>query len=426
MADVRSLLRQQREARRINHPNAAYSDAGKLLCTLCREQVRTEALWDNHLQTPSHRQNAQRSRAAATAAIQKSTNDTNGTATGPAPVDGENASSADSGMASRPKRKLSEDEDGDEPMDDAARSKRSRAETAPDADDKNGSRRPRSTSETLSPPSLTRRTSTTPSQGVELQIPSRPATPSHKDGSSASTPGNSNSIVSAAASRLAAAAAKSTSAEASKPSSTSADVDESEWAAFEAEIAAASAPHAEDATISAPAMTAEESAAAAAGPDGDGADPSKRKMKADVDLEDEKEEATRALEDEFEEMEELEARVQRLREKRDDIFRRRRESQGQAGAAAPEKVNGVGKENVQGSAAAADTVVVEEEDEDDEDDDDDDDDDWDSFRFRGRQEITDVQEAQNVEEQFVREQIPSRPNFDRGGDASIESVRISM
>jgi zinc finger protein 830 len=125
-------------------------------------------------------------------------------------------------------------------------------------------------------------------------------------------------------------------------------------------------------------MTAEESAAVAQlTQNSEDTDGNKRKTKAEVDLEDEKEEATRALEDEFEEMEELEARVQRLRDKREDIRRKRSESQGQATAAVPAKLNGVGKENIQGTVAEA--TAVDEEDEEEEEDDD-----WDSFRLRGR------------------------------------------
>ncbi|KAL2206978.1 hypothetical protein CC79DRAFT_909794 [Sarocladium strictum] len=385
MADVRSLLRQQREARRIDHPHAAYSDAGKLLCTLCREPVKTEALWEGHTQSATHRQNVQQARAAALSQSKDADIAAKGLQQTDADSHEENGSFGnESTVASHPKRKHSRDEDGDEPMDESVRRKRSRPDIVgtPNRSDSDKETRPhRSNSDALTPPTLARRASTTPSQGVELQIPSRPATPSHRDGSSASTPGT---VASGAAAngqqttRLATGlSAMATGSEIDGPSAK--EVDESEWAAFEADIAATSVPYDEDATISAPAMTAEEAAAAAAKAD-DEADASKRKSKADVDLEDEKEEATRALEDEFEEMEELEARVQRLREKREDIRRKRSESQGQATAAVPTKLNGVGKENLQ--ETIAETAAVESDE--DEEEDDEDEDDWDSFRFRGR------------------------------------------
>ncbi|CAD0047110.1 unnamed protein product [Aureobasidium pullulans] len=54
MADVRSLLRNERASRRINHPHATYSDSGKLLCAVCNLQIKTESLWDNHVKSPQH------------------------------------------------------------------------------------------------------------------------------------------------------------------------------------------------------------------------------------------------------------------------------------------------------------------------------------------------------------------------------------
>ncbi|CAD0087743.1 unnamed protein product [Aureobasidium vineae] len=54
MADVRSLLRNERVSRRINHPHANYSDSGKLLCAVCNIQIKTESLWDNHIKSAQH------------------------------------------------------------------------------------------------------------------------------------------------------------------------------------------------------------------------------------------------------------------------------------------------------------------------------------------------------------------------------------
>lgn len=54
MADVRSLLRNERVSRRINHPHANYSDSGKLSCAICNIQIKTESLWENHINSPQH------------------------------------------------------------------------------------------------------------------------------------------------------------------------------------------------------------------------------------------------------------------------------------------------------------------------------------------------------------------------------------
>ncbi|POR32630.1 Zinc finger protein, partial [Tolypocladium paradoxum] len=175
MADVRSLLRQQRAARRIEHPSAAYTEAGKLLCTLCREQIKAEALWDAHVQSENHRRRLQS-------------------------ADEANGQPRSDAAGTKHKRKLDVDGEGAE-MDDAVRRKRSRAHVAEvGGPDKEGTAEQTSSKEAaLTPHALVRRTSTTPSQGVELQIPSRPATPSRRDASSASTPGGPSSVPSQAA-----------------------------------------------------------------------------------------------------------------------------------------------------------------------------------------------------------------------------------
>ncbi|KAG9827254.1 hypothetical protein KCU98_g14971, partial [Aureobasidium melanogenum] len=54
MADVRSLLRNERASRRINHPHANYSESGKLLCAVCNVYIKTESLWENHIKSSQH------------------------------------------------------------------------------------------------------------------------------------------------------------------------------------------------------------------------------------------------------------------------------------------------------------------------------------------------------------------------------------
>jgi zinc finger protein 830 len=142
------------------------------------------------------------------------------------------------------------------------------------------------------------------------------------------------------------------------------EVNEDEWAAFEADIAAAEVPAATSYTegvISAPAMSAAELAAK------EKEEENKRKReRLEAELEGDKEDAARKLEDEFEEMEGLEQRVKKLREKREALRK---------------------KESVVGLAEAPPIPPPEgdthEEDEEDEDEDDADDDDWDGFRMKG-------------------------------------------
>ena len=353
---MRSLLRQQRAARRIEHPSAAYTDAGKLLCTLCREQIKAETLWDSHVQSDNHKRRLQ----------------------SPAKANGQTRGSDAAGTTQ--KRKLdAESEDVD--MGDAVRRKRSRGDLAEavDTDSVGKETGTESTAEQTSgreaahtPPTLARRTSTTPSQGVELQIPSRPATPSRRDTSS-STPSGASSVPSQTAGPTTSLPSRQASnlVTADSTSSAAAPVDEAEWDAFQADIAALTTPYDQDAVISAPAMTAEESAAAA-----EGQTEGPRKPQVDVDIEDEREEATRAMEDEFDEMQGLEERVKRLKEKR-EALRKRGESQGQETLEKPPRE--LSKENVD-EAAVADGDAEDDDEEDDEEDDDEDD--WDGFRFR--------------------------------------------
>ncbi len=63
MADVRSLLRNERVQRRINHPQAHYSATGTLECTVCHIPLKSDAeVWNKHLKTPQHAMRAERLR----------------------------------------------------------------------------------------------------------------------------------------------------------------------------------------------------------------------------------------------------------------------------------------------------------------------------------------------------------------------------
>ncbi|GAB0132563.1 hypothetical protein EsDP_00000995 [Epichloe bromicola] len=376
-SDVRSLLRQQRAARRINHPHAAYSDAGKLLCSLCREQLKAESLWDTHLLSQSHKghlqQQQQKQQQRKVSSVESSL-----------PLD-------ETSNGRIAKRKLdSADTLEDVEMRDAVRRKRSKSDLmtlaglplnggdgkseilTPDQIPSAGSNN--SKGSTRTPPGLTR-TLSTPSQGVELQIPSRPATPAYRDGGSTSSSGGyfgaqsqngpSTPVAPRAPATTTTGAARTTS-KADSAAAAAAPVDESEWAAFEADIAAATVPYDQGAVISAPAMTSEEAAAAK---EAEEAASAERKLQVDIDIEAEKEEAKRALEDEFDQMKGLEERVDKLKEMRAAYLKKRSESI---------SCDGVPKPVLEVSNGVRDGVV----DDDDDDDDDEDEDDWDSFRFR--------------------------------------------
>lgn len=303
MSDARSLLRQQQASRRITHPHALYSPTGKLSCSLCRAPVKTEALWDAHIRSASHRE--------ALKAL---------------------ASAREQERAAGVKRKHEEEEEEEEGTEEEERRKRSRAGPAQSAAS-SGSEGGGS------------RASNTPSQGVEVSIPSRPATPkAPREGPAPS---------------------------AATPLQGKAAVDEAEWAAFEADIAAATEPYDESAVISAPAVPV----GGVIEEEEEGGEGKRRGREAEV--EGEREDAERAMAEEFDEMEELEGRARRLRERREAL--RARASRGDLKAAdggekGPEK--GVDKEN----AAAAE----EEEEEDDESEDEEDDYAWGGLRYAGR------------------------------------------
>ncbi len=374
MADVRALLRQQRAARRIDHPHASYSDAGRLVCTVCSEAVKTESLWDGHLRSAAHRQRLQ--------ALHQSSAKSSGNGY---------AGFVDQGASH--KRKLGDsDEDMADHDDEDARRKRTRPDedgtttTTPVKKDDTKSGKP------ITPP-LARRASGTPTAGVELQIPSRPATPSATGSTPMSTTPKSAPIgrsplipdeAAAQATATALAAATGSTHPTSNLATTStaaAPIDEDEWAAFEADLvhgtadqsssrpAAAAALLDSDAVISAPVMSAAEVAAKSQEEEQE-----KRRALVDIQIEDEKEDATRALETEFEVMEELEARARRLRERR-EALRVQGGNNGTSAAPVAVTTEAVGKEAaVLGKENSAD--------QEDEDDEDDEEDDWDGFRFR--------------------------------------------
>ncbi|ESZ91962.1 hypothetical protein SBOR_7652 [Sclerotinia borealis F-4128] len=298
MADVRSLLRNERAARRIQHKHAGYSTAGILMCHVCHLQLKSESLWEGHLRSPGHiirlskQQEAERERNAA--------------------------ADTDGGEGNNKKRKA-DDEEEDIGYGTGTSKKRSKAS-------------PISLEESFVPATeISKERSESPSKsGIppDMQIPSRPATP-----------------------------AKITK---SPPPINQTTVDEDEWAAFEADVAAADVPAEveSEAVISAPAMTTAEVAARSTEEE-----KTRKKQILEAELEGDKEDADKKLQDEFETMESLELKVKRLREKREAL----REKQNKASAPTETPI-------------AVDTL--EDDDDDDDEDEDEDEDNWDGFRLR--------------------------------------------
>ncbi|KAI1760032.1 hypothetical protein GGR53DRAFT_104773 [Hypoxylon sp. FL1150] len=355
MADARALLRAHRADNRIKHPHAAYSDAGSLLCKLCHESVKSEALWERHIRDLNHAKRLQTLQDAPHSQPQ------------PTPADGKIINTCTS----------------------TAKRKHGDVDTVTsDAEGEGGDaiRKKRSKNDVISPSYAGQKTQTPPALGRrEIAIPSRPATPAA--GSNSTAPVGRSPLIDSGAVKASFASAPTTQSTllistqslvvpensintTNNQSVPSSSVDEAEWAAFEAEMATAEEPTARrapqysaEAIISAPAMTNEQVAAKSQEEQNE-----RRKHLLDTEIADEREEATRALEAEFEEMEELEGRVRRLKERREEL---RKGNLVTLRAVATDKVPMAidGKENSRD--------ISEEED-----DNDDDGDDWDAFRFR--------------------------------------------
>jgi len=56
MSDARALLKQARQTRRITHPYAKYNTQGMLYCTACVQKIPSEALWEPHINSISHKE----------------------------------------------------------------------------------------------------------------------------------------------------------------------------------------------------------------------------------------------------------------------------------------------------------------------------------------------------------------------------------
>ncbi|WEW58262.1 hypothetical protein PRK78_003730 [Emydomyces testavorans] len=153
-------------------------------------------------------------------------------------------------------------------------------------------------------------------------------------------------------------------------------IDEDEWVAFERDVVAptkvqipAAAALAAGATISAAPVSAAELA------EREEEERKARTRGREAELQGEQEEATRTLEDELDEMEQLDERVRRLKEKREEILRRRQESLMQ------DNTVGQGGQGGQTGEETRTSENTHEKENEDEEEVDEDDDEWDKWHF---------------------------------------------
>lgn len=267
MADVRSMLRNERVARRLNHPHLTYSTTGTLVCLVCHIQLKSEALWNNHLDSNQHAMRLQRIRDNALGRPPGA----------PPPTENSNGQLPESTNGSK-KRK---------------------------ADDTNRNTTKKSK----------------PANGAPAGFFDEEAL--YQDQSSDSEPQKITRVhLRQLSDNLPSTSTKSprNHPDQNPTPPTTADpatVDEDEWAAFERDIATPpSKPSAltAAATISAAPVSSAELAAQSL-EEGD----LQKKSLREVELEGEKEDAARQMEEELEEMAGFDERVKRLREKREQL-----------------------------------------------------------------------------------------------------------
>lgn len=269
MADVRSLLRNERNSRRINHPQATYSTTGTLVCLVCHIQLKAESLWNKHLRSSQHAMRLQRIRDG-----------TLGRPPGaPAPVESEPAPMNNNVTSGHSKKRKADDEG--QPVN----NKKNKAVDGVPEEFFDDGKEERSESEELPEPSSTISHPTKPSKQAPLP-PSEALLPS-------------NTLPT--------------------PPTAASTIDESEWAAFERDVASPPpqlSALTSAATISAAPLTAAEIAAQSRQEAS-----LQAKEKREAELEGEKEDAARQMEEEFEDMAGLEERVRVLKEKREALRR---------------------------------------------------------------------------------------------------------
>ncbi|KAI4107357.1 MAG: hypothetical protein L6R37_001718 [Teloschistes peruensis] len=287
MADVRSMLRSERANRRITHPHLSYSTTGTLICLICDTQVKSETLWNKHLASSKHAKNLQNvpKKHKPLTASPKARDTTNGS-----------------------KKRKANDDSSDEDT-----RKRTRGEQSLDQEDS--------------------RIVESPSQGNSAKTNGRPMAELKRkrstvepEESQRALPGKNNVTLNQENIPTYPLPSNDASTSQIQPNPT-AQVDEDEWAAFQRDVASLP-PETSALTAAADISAAPLTAAELAAQSREQAS-TQAKERRDAEIEGEKEDAARQMEEEFEEMAELEDRVRRLREKREEL--RRREVEGEKG-----------------------------------------------------------------------------------------------
>ena len=286
MADVRALLRNERLARRIAHPNAIYSSSGTLSCNVCNLRLQADSLWGPHLAGKVHRQNLQRQQSAPSASLSvaKPPSSTS-TMTMPHTTNGTG------------RKRKADDEDVEDIHFNGKKRKAADYESEDDTRQESTS----AVGEVSMPSAFTNGSSSTK---TNTDIPSK------QDEMDEEESGNTESTKELISSTTAIPAASG--------------VDEDEYAAFEAAIADVTADNESTqrpavsalmsgADIAAAPITAAELASRQAD------ELNQQRKGRDAEIDGEKEDAARALEEEFDEMDQLEARVRKLREMRERL-----------------------------------------------------------------------------------------------------------
>lgn len=297
MANVRSLLRNERAIRQIPHPHASYSSTGSLQCNVCRVPLKSDAeIWNKHLKSSQHAMRAERLRISSGKPAHQSTDATGNQAL----------------LQSTNKKRKAEDDEEE--------GSRKRKKPTPDPEDTLPDTKP----------------------------------------SAANIVPTSSEATSQEASKLQASPEQDSTGSREMRASTDAGIDEDEWAAFERDIARPASPvspisltatHHPSALNAAATITATPiTAAELTAQQSESAEGSSRRETRDLEIEAEREDAARALEQEFDEMEALEDRVRRLKKKREEIRRGMvRAEYGVRdmveGAVAAEAMNGLDEEN---------------------------------------------------------------------------------
>ena len=400
MADVRALLKEQQAARRIQHPDVTYSTTGRLICLVCNLQLKSESLWAGHQRSPNHKRLLQEAQSTKVGA-KKVPPDSSGSSgktitqddiTNPPTLKRTSEDEDDERAPVSPSKKRKGRDLDDTPDKDEAIRKRSRSHIDPtqpipkyapslpgflpegffdagnaprESDSKTGKeedgekegqppKTPAPKKDNVTPPMLT----------GEFTLASRPLTPldtsrsASRSGSKPLTPMDvgtpSKNPLSRSSTLQTITSAAEVGDDKKEEKKIQAQIDEDEWAAFEADIAAAEAvPDA--AFITAAPVSADEMANMTV----EETYLSKRE-RLERDREQEREDIINKALDEQNEMRELEARVNKLKARAEEV----------------KKLRVQAKEKALPEISMQETKENEEEDDDDDSDFDEDDEDW--------------------------------------------------